>query len=237
MLDLHAHVLPGLDDGVRSLDEALELVRAEAAEGITAIAATPHVRDDYPTSAAQMEAGVDALRAAIDRNGIPVQILCGGEIDLHRLWQLHPDEVRRFTIAQTGRYLLVETPYRSWPRVIERACSLLRGRGITPLLAHPERNPTVQDSPALLERLVEAGVLVQVTSGSIDGRLGPASRFCAQQLLERGLVHVIASDAHGPQTRAGGMASAAAVLGDPLLARRLTVDIPAAIVAGEPLPV
>lgn len=235
MLDLHAHVLPGLDDGVRSLDEALELVRAAAAEGVTAIAATPHVRDDYPTSAAQMEAGVAVLRAAVEGAGLPVEILHGGEVDVDRLWQLSPDELRRFTIAQTGRYLLIETPYRGWPRVIERACSLLRGRGITPLLAHPERNAHVQDSPALLEPLVADGVLVQVTSASLDGRLGSASRLAAQTLIERRLVHVIASDAHGPQTRMAGMAGAAAAVGDEELARRLTTETPAAIAAGEPV--
>jgi protein-tyrosine phosphatase len=235
VLDLHAHVLPGLDDGVRSLDEALELVRAAAAEGVTAIAATPHVRDDYPTSAAQMEAGVAVLRAAVEGAGLPVEILHGGEVDVDRLWQLSPDELRRFTIAQTGRYLLIETPYRGWPRVIERACSLLRGRGITPLLAHPERNAHVQDSPALLEPLVADGVLVQVTSASLDGRLGSASRLAAQTLIERRLVHVIASDAHGPQTRMAGMAGAAAAVGDEELARRLTTETPAAIAAGEPV--
>jgi protein-tyrosine phosphatase len=110
------------------------------------------------------------------------------------------------------------------------------GRGIVPLLAHPERNASVQDRPDVLEPLVAAGALVQVTAASVDGRLGAAPQVAAQALIDRGLVHVLASDAHAPQVRATGLAGAVAALGDPALARRLTVDVPAAVVAGEPLP-
>jgi protein-tyrosine phosphatase len=237
MIDLHSHVLPGLDDGVRSISEALELVAVAAADGVTAIAATPHVRDDYPTSAGRMEAAVEALRAEVARAGLRVEILCAGEIALERLWLLDADELRRFTFAQTGRYVLLETPYYGWPPLVARSVSLLVGRGIVPVLAHPERNPNVQDRPDALEPLVEAGALVQVTAASVDGRLGPAAQLAARALLERGLVHVLASDAHAPQVRAAGLAAAAGTLGDPSVARRLTVDVPAAIVAGEPLPV
>jgi protein-tyrosine phosphatase len=236
MIDLHAHVLPGLDDGVRSLGEALELVAAAAAEGVTAIAATPHVRDDYPTSPGRMERAVGELREAVAEAGLGVDILCGGEIALERLWLLDADELRRFTLAQTGRYLLVEAPYTGWPPLVERSVSLLTGRGIRPLIAHPERNPIVQDRPETVEPLVAAGALVQVTAASLDGRLGAAPALAARILLDRGLVHVLASDAHAPQVRAVGLEAAAEAVGDSALAHRLTSANPAAIVAGEDLP-
>jgi protein-tyrosine phosphatase len=112
----------------------------------------------------------------------------------------------------------------------------LRNLGMTPLFAHPERNPAVQDDPQRLEPLVDTGAIVQITAASLEGGLGPASQNAAVRLVQLGLVHVLATDAHGPHIRAFGLASAAAHLGNPALASYLTTDAPAAIVRGEPLP-
>jgi protein-tyrosine phosphatase len=174
-----------------------------------------------------------AVRAELAAAGVGLEVLAGGELDVAWLWELAPAELQRFTIAQTGRYLLVETPYRGWPRSLELMVPFLRGRGITPVLAHPERNPEVQDRVQRVAALVEQGALVQVTAASLDGRLGAAPERAARRLLEEGLVHVLASDAHGPHIRSAGLAAAAAALGDEPLARYLTEDVPAAIVAGE----
>lgn len=236
MIDLHTHILPGVDDGARSLQEARELASAAAAEGVEAIAATPHVRSDYPTRAERMEHGVAELRRDFAAQGIAVEILHGGEIELGRLWEIPREELVRLSLVQTGRYLLLEFPYRGWPLGLTSAILKLRGMGMTPLLAHPERNPAVQDHPERLAPLVEKGAIVQVTAASVDGRLGGASQNAAERLLELRLVHVLASDAHGPHIRASGLASAAERLGDPELARYLTTEAPAAIVRGEPLP-
>jgi protein-tyrosine phosphatase len=237
LIDLHAHILPGYDDGVRSVEEARELARAAAAEGVTAIAATPHVRDDYPTTVERMLRGVGLLREDFAREGIPVDVLSGGELDLDRMWQLGPDDLPRFTLAGTGRWLLVEMPYRGWPPRFERTLDAVRRQGLETLLAHPERNPEVQADPGRLAPLVAAGLRVQVTAASVDGRLGTRPLACSRWLLERGLVHVLASDAHAPAVRRGGLSGAVEALGDPNLARRLTVDNPQAIVAGEPVAV
>ena len=236
VIDLHSHILPGVDDGARTLAEARELARSAVADGVEAIAATPHVRADFPTTADVMEEGVAELRADFHKEGIPLQVLHGGEIDLGLLWAIPPGELARLTIAQTGRYLLLEFPYRSWPLALDSAVLGLVKRGFTPLLAHPERNPEVQDRPARVEALVEAGAVVQVTGASLDGRLGRASQLTAKRLLELGLVHTLASDAHGPHIRMGGLAAAAEAVGDDVLARYLTREAPAAIVAGEPVP-
>jgi protein-tyrosine phosphatase len=236
MIDLHAHILPGVDDGVRSLEEARELARLELAEGVVAIAATPHVRADYPTSAERMERGVAHLRSDFEAEGISVEILHGGEIAPERLLELSPEELVRFTLGQSGRYLLVEFPYWGWPVYLLPMILSLREAGLTPVLAHPERNDELRLGPERLEPAVAHGALVQITAASIEGRLGKAVRKTAEQLLELDLVHVLASDAHGPQLRAGGLSAGARALGDAGLAYYLTFEVPKAIAAGEVLP-
>jgi protein-tyrosine phosphatase len=232
VIDLHAHVLPGFDDGVRSLEEAREVARTAAAEGVEAIVATPHVRDDYPTRADAMERGVAALGRDLAEQGIPVRIERGGEVAIERVWQLDDSELARFALGGAGRYLLVEFPYRGWPQLLGRTVAGLERRGIGTVLAHPERNAEVQAEPARLDELVAAGALVQLTASSVDGRLGPAPQRTSFALLERGAAHVIASDVHGPRLREGGLSAARAALDDEALADRLTRDAPRAILAG-----
>ena len=233
MIDIHAHIVPGLDDGVRTLEEARGLAELAAAEGVTVIVATPHVRGDFPTTPRQMEAGVDAVRAELAAAGVAVDVLTGGEIDLVRLPQLGPDDLRRFSIAGGGRYVLLEFPYRGWPMALESALERLRAHGMRAVIAHPERNRAVQDRPEALAGAVAAGALVQVTAASLDGRLGRSPAAAARKLLRLGLVHVLASDAHAPDVRQCGLKAAADTLGDPGLAHFLTVEAPSAIVAGE----
>jgi len=130
VIDLHCHLLPGIDDGARTLAESIELGRLAQAEGVTAIAATPHVRYDYPTTAGTIERGVAALRLAFAEAEIAVEILTGAEIDIDMLWEIAPFDLHRFALA--GRsYVLLETPYRGWPPGIMRAITHLRGNGLT----------------------------------------------------------------------------------------------------------
>jgi protein-tyrosine phosphatase len=236
MIDLHSHILPGVDDGAATLEESVAIARAAAGDGIRVIAATPHVRDDYPTSAAEMERLVDETRAAVDAAGVDVRVVPGGEIALEMLLELGDDDLRRFGLGGNPGWLLLEFPYHGWPLALPELVFDLRTRGFTPLLAHPERNAEVQADPARLAPLVRSGVHVQVTAASLDGRLGRRTHAAARRLLEFGLVHVIASDAHAPEVREVGMRAAAATVGDRRLARWLTQDVPAAIVAGERLP-
>jgi protein-tyrosine phosphatase len=237
MIDLHAHILPNIDDGARTVEDARMIARKAALDGVTAIAATPHVRADYPTLPEQMEAGVEALRADFVEQYVPVEVLHGGEIALDVLWEIQPEDLLRFTIAQSGRYLLLEFPYRGSGQALAAAVRTLRGSGIRPILGHPERNPTVQDRPAALEPLVDAGALVQITAGSLDPELGKAAERAARTLIERGLVHMIGSDVHGPHIpRDTGLAAAAELVRDPALAHYLTYEAPAAVAAGEPVP-
>lgn len=236
MIDLHSHVLPGLDDGAQTVAASVELARAAATDGIATLAATPHVRSDYPTTPEQMEAGVDAVRAELDAAGVAIEIVPGGEVAFDRLPELSRDELTRFTLGQTGRYLLVEFPYGGWPLALEQRVFELLASGLTPLVAHPERSRDVQADPGRLERAVAGGALVQITAASLDGRLGRAPKIAAEGLLRRGLAHVLASDAHAPDVRAVGLSEACRVVGDDRLARWLVEDAPAAILAGEDVP-
>ena len=230
MIDLHSHILPGLDDGVESLSAAVEVARAAVRDGITVIAATPHVRDDYPTSADEMERALEETRAALAAEGIALELLAGGEIALDRLARLEKEELQRFALGGSKQALLLEFPYFGWPLGLDQTVFELRVRGWRPVLAHPERNDEVQTRPDRLAHLVEGGALIQLTAASLDGRLGRATRATALRLIERGYAHLIGSDAHAPSLREVGLSAAAAAVGDPLLARWLTLDVPRAIV-------
>ena len=236
MIDLHSHILPGLDDGVATLGESIELARAAAADGVEAIAATPHVRDDYPTSPETMERGVASLHESFAAGGIALQLLPGGELALDRLDSHDVEELRRFGLGGNDSYLLLETPYYTWPLDLGDRVFRLAVAGITAVIAHPERNAAVQDDAGLLEPVVRSGALVQLTAASVDGRLGRGAARASQALLERGLAHLIASDAHSPNIRAVGMSAAADALGGGALARWLTVDVPRSIVEGTAVP-
>lgn len=235
VIDLHSHILPGIDDGARTLEDALGMARAAVADGIRTLAATPHVRDDWPTTPGAMERRTDELRAALAESGIPLDVRRGGEIALEALDRLSPEELERFGLGGNPKALLVEFPYYGWPLALEARVRDLAARGITAVIAHPERNAEVQAAPELLRPIVDAGGLFQLTAASIDGRIGRRSRETAFELLDRGLAHLIASDAHTPDVRGIGMSEAATAVGDEALARWLTHDVPAAVIAGTPL--
>jgi protein-tyrosine phosphatase len=231
VIDLHSHVLPGVDDGAADLAEALALCEAAARDGIEVLAATPHVRaHDYPTTPAQMEAALATLRDA----GPALEVVPGGELDLAEL-DRPPEDLRRFGLGGRPDTLLVETPYVGWPLDLAERLFRLRVQGFRVVLAHPERNTDVHARPGLLEPIVGAGTLVQLTAASVDGRLGANNRRCARALLDRGLAHLIASDAHAPSVRAVGLSAAVREVGEEL-GRWLTVDVPRALLDGEDPP-
>jgi protein-tyrosine phosphatase len=176
---------------------------------------------------------VRALREEFATAGIGIEVVYGGEVALERLWELAVDEVRRFTYGGAGRYLLVEFPYRGWPALLGPTLADLRTRGIRALLAHPERNDAVQADPTRLAPAVREGALLQLTAASIAGLLGDAPQRAGKHLIELGFAHVLATDAHGPGLTARASLTAGVVaLDDAALARRLTMDVPAAILAG-----
>ena len=220
MIDLHSHILPGLDDGPETLAGSLEIARAAVADGIRVVAATPHVRDDHPTDAGTMERAVEELRDALRSNMIPLDVRTGGEIAIDWLDRLPLEELRRFGLGGNPDYILIEFPYYGFPLNLVGAAFDLASRGVTPVIAHP----------------VRSGGLVQVTAASLDGRLGPSSQNAALQLIELELAHLLASDAHHATVREVGMGSAVKALGDRELGRWLAEGVPQAILDGTQLP-
>jgi protein-tyrosine phosphatase len=242
MIDLHSHLLPGVDDGPQSLAESVALAQAMANEGVR----IEEFADEQVAKAIQANAlyeGKYPLVSALSRPviadavaGVALDVRPGGEIALERLATLESPELLRFGLAGNRRYLLVEFPYTGWPLALGQQTFALRRRGIVPVLAHPERNPDVQKDPERLRAFVEEGAIVQLTAASLVGRLGQRTSRAAGELIDRGLAHMLASDAHSPGVRAAGLSAAAAMIGDEALVPWLTEAVPRAIVSDEPLP-
>lgn len=236
VIDLHTHILPGIDDGAQTLEDSVAMAQAAVADGITVVAATPHVREDYPTEPATMERLVTEVKEAVASAGVELDIRSGGELALDRLSTLTDEDLRRFGLGGNPRYVLLEFPYFDWPLELAARVSALRREGFTAVIAHPERNSDVHEAPERLADVVRQGALVQVTAASVDGRFGRRVAQTVRNLLELGLVHMVASDAHLPDVRAIGMGSVAKAVGDASLSRWLTQDVPEAILAGSSPP-
>ncbi|HEY6888074.1 MAG TPA: CpsB/CapC family capsule biosynthesis tyrosine phosphatase [Solirubrobacter sp.] len=238
MIDLHCHVLPGIDDGPPTIEAALELAREAERDGITTIAATPHIHPAYPTNdAALVWARIVALQPRLDAAGIAVKLVPGGEVDALRALELDDEELRALHLGG-GPWLLLECPLSSVaaPAFIPTAKALAR-RGHNLLLAHPERSPVFLRQPERLDELVnEDGMLAQVTAGSLSGQFGRTVRELAHRLVATRSVHVVASDGHGahrPATIARELEQAGI---DPQLTAWLAHDVPKAILAGTQPP-
>jgi protein-tyrosine phosphatase len=240
VIDLHCHLLPGVDDGPASVEESVALARALAAQGVSTVAATPHVRADHPLVVpAELDARRVRLAERLAAERIGLEVVGGGEVDL--LWARRASvaELRLVSFAQRGTDLLVETPYGPLPAAFEDVLLEIGARGFRLLLAHPERNPTFQRDPARLRRLIDLGTLVQVTAASLAR--DPArsrSAALATRLVKDRLAHVIASDAHRAEGSlsprlAQGVAAAAAI--DPAVAGWMSTGAPARILTGQPL--
>jgi protein-tyrosine phosphatase len=237
VIDLHSHVLPGVDDGAPDVEAAVALATAAAAAGVTVLAATPHLRADHPRVVASELAGrMQALRDALGQ--VPIELVGGAEVDIAHALEADADELRLASYGQRGADVLVETPYGVLPPSFEDLLFRIEAHGYRVLLAHPERNRDFQRRPRRLAELVRRGTLVQVTAASLaEGRRGSSTRRFAHALVAEGVAHVIASDDHGGGWRASlaeGVAAAASTA--PERARWMVTEAPAAILAGEPLP-
>jgi protein-tyrosine phosphatase len=241
VIDLHCHLLPGIDDGVATTEEALALARELATVGVRTVAATPHLRDDHPAVRPEelAERGADVAEE-VRSAGIDIEVLPAAEIDLVRALEASDEELRLASYGQRGTDILLEAPYGPLSAVFEEQLFRIALRGVRILLAHPERNPTFQRDRPRLAELVRRGVLLQVTASSLLPRRhrSPTGEL-ARALVSDGLAHAIASDAHGPRDRGpdllrDGVAEARSLLGAG--ADWLVEDAPRAILAGEALP-
>jgi protein-tyrosine phosphatase len=240
MIDLHTHVLPGVDDGPDDLDASLALLRAAAAAGTRTMVATPHVREDYLDGPARIEPAVDELQDAIDAERVRVEVVPGAEVAGTMLMDLDDAELRRLCLGG-GPYILVESPYNRLPIHFADAVFDLQVRGFRPLLAHPERCAAFIDDRSLLLGILERGVGSSITAGSMAGQFGGRVRELTAWLFAEGLVTNVASDSHDTYKRPPGLTRGFEKLDEALpgLADQIdwfTREVPTAILAGDELP-
>ena len=196
MIDLHCHMLPGIDDGAPNLEVALAMARCAAADGITHIACTPHIYPGlYENHRDGIAAAIEAFRGILAEQDIALTLVIGA--DTH----LTPDLVdgirsRRIPTLNDTRYLLFEPPHHVAPPRLEESVFNLMAAGIVPVLTHPERLSWIDDNYAVFGRLVHAGTLMQITAGSVTGRFGRRPKYWAERMLDEGQVHLLATDAH-----------------------------------------
>ena len=236
MIDTHLHILPGVDDGPETIDEALALARVLVQEGVHSAIATPHYNDEFPRrSASEIQARVHDLQFVLDRQGIPLRLFAGHEV-LIKPGLVEDIQSGRVATLNGSRYLLLELWTSTWIPETERVIFELRAAGIVPVLAHVERYRAIQDNPGRLAALVRQGVLAQLTAGSLTNLWGKTVRRSAETLLKRGLIHCIASDAHGLQKRMPEIAvglQCAEKLAGKVSTQRVIEIVPAAIVQNE----
>lgn len=237
MIDLHCHLLPGIDDGSPSMGVSIAMARAAVEGGVDAIVATPHVSRRYANDAASVAQRCAELQRALDDAGVALRVHSGAEISHAVVGELGDDALRASALGGGG-YVLLEPPYTGPAPFIDRMVGRLHAKGFGVVLAHPERSGAFQRNIEVLEGLVDAGVLCSVTAGSISGQFGGTVKRFAQELFARGLVHNLASDAHDAEHRSPALRPALdkAVAELPGLEHALgwlTVEVPLAILAGE----
>ena len=208
MIDLHTHILPGLDDGPVDMDSALAQCDEAARDGIETMVATPHMFDGvYNVAKKDVLAGVTALKERLDEEGIPIDVMPGGEthitVDLPELLE----RGEALTLGNYGKYVLLELPHDVVPPGLDEFLRDLRFRGFRAVIAHSAKNYAFQYRPELVDAVVRAGHYVQLTSSTITGDLGRGPYQCAVKLLKEGLCHVVASDCH-PGIRPPGLSDA-----------------------------
>lgn len=241
MYDLHSHILPGLDDGAKTVDGFVAMARVAAAGGTTAMLATPHRRDvTEDSSIPYLRELHGKMVEELAARGIGLTLTLGME---NHLDADLPDALSEgVALPMNGtRYVLVELPFFGHPDFVETALADIQERGFTPVLAHPERIELLQRDPDLLRAFVERGMLTQVTAGSVIGLFGAEVKRLTHDLLRRGLVHILASDTHapgGPRSPAllPGMEAAAGIVGAGK-ARAMVLDTPRAVIEGREVPI
>ena len=238
MYDLHCHLLPGIDDGPQSLEEALAMARLAVSEGIRKSVVTPHLHvGRWENDRASIEAAVEAYRSALGAAGIALEVGFAAEVrcDYDIVPYVEAERVPFLGTYAGEQVMLLEFPHGHMPVGGDKLVAWLRERGIRSMIAHPERNKDIMRDLAKLQPYVEAGCLLQLTADAVAGEFGPQCQARALEMLERGWVTIMASDAHDTKARPPrlrpGIEKAASVIGE-RAARDLVETNPRRIVEG-----
>lgn len=237
MIDLHTHILPGVDDGVKTMDDAVDFARVAAADGVSTIVATPHYREGFYINArADVLAGVAALNGRLLVEKIPISVLPGAEVHISADLVARVKSGHAPTLADNGRTVLFELSMNQYPVDLENLVFQMRLAGLQVLFAHPERIRYFQDDVRRYEAVIRLGAFGQITTGSVTGIFGDDVEQFSEELARKRLVHVVASDGHNtrgrPPVLSRSMPRLGAWLGDDL-ARRMATEFPKAFIEGR----
>jgi protein-tyrosine phosphatase len=202
VIDLHTHILPGVDDGLKTEDDAVAFARVAVADGITTMVATPHCKEGFffNERLAVLEA-TERLRERLAREGVPLALLPGAEVHLTHDLPARVKDGRAPTLADNGKTLLLELSTSQYPVDLENLVFQLKLAGILTLFAHPERIRYFQDDVRRYASVIRLGAFGQVTTGSVLGQFGEETEEFSEEIVRKGLVHVLASDAHNLRGR------------------------------------
>ena len=236
MIDIHSHILWGVDDGAGSIETSLDMLRLAAAAGTTDIVATPHANSSYSFDPDTLELRYREL--SVLHSGFPrIHRGCDFHLSAGNIQDALQNPAR-YTV-NAGRYLMVELPEMFSPASIEHALRQLLSAGMIPVVTHPERNPVLQRSPEPLHRWIDFGCLAQVTAQSLTGRFGGRAKRSAWQFLRSGQIHFVASDAHDTVHRPPCLDEARDLLHREIgeyFTRCLLVDYPLAVIGNREPP-
>ena len=206
LIDLHSHILHGVDDGPETFEMSLEMLRVAYESGVRVLVATPHILDSFQNEELIVSRFRKLSRAIVDEK-MPVDLFLGSEIN----FQFGMEDFLETSIGTyrgMGRYFLVETTLTHYPKHFEETMYAILGTGKIPIFAHPERVGPIVGNSDLIANLVASGILIQINSGSLLGIFGEKIKTYSWELLQRGLVHFIASDAHNTRRRTFSMDNA-----------------------------
>lgn len=197
MIDLHLHLLPGVDDGPSCTEESLEMCKIAAADGVTDLVAVPHVLGNFPRIEwKEIKKKAQKLEERVIEEGIRVRVHPGAELYFdERIFSLLGG--KRMTLNESGRYLLMEFPFAWIPNNYPDFIFRIQSKGYRVILAHPERNGEILANPEICREILERGSLIQITAGSLTGLFGPKEAWLSKKMLKNGWVHFVGSDAHG----------------------------------------
>jgi protein-tyrosine phosphatase len=239
MIDIHHHLLWAQDDGAGTLALSLDMAHMAAEDGITHIACTPHANDYYVYDPVEVDTKIAELQHLLDAEGLNLKLGRGADFHLsYENIRLAQEQPKRFSLNR-GNYILVELPDYGFPPTLNQTFYEMQLAGLTPILTHPERNATLQKEPQRIAEWLRAGVLVQVTAGSVVGRMGQRARTMAHQLLAKRWVHFLATDAHNTTSRPPKMREAHDIVAEqygPAYANLLCVSNPLAAFMNDVMP-
>ncbi len=238
MIDIHHHLLWGLDDGSTSLENSIAMAKIAVADGITHVVCTPHANEQFAYDPQVVAEKIETLHQALESAGVPLKL--GRGCDFHMSYdniQNAKADPARFSVNGHG-YLLVELPDYGISQALTETFYQLRLAGLTPILTHPERNATLVADPQRMADWMRGGLLLQVTASSVLGNMGKPAQRMAHQLLENRWAHFLATDAHNTTSRPPKMREAFEMVAEkygPDYAHTLCVGNPLAVFMGKPL--